>query len=67
MKTVLFLLSIVLILQAIWPKAMWRITEGWRYKDPDLHEPSDVFFLFSRTVSVLLAVLLLWFVFFGST
>lgn len=23
------------------PREMWRITQGWRYKDPEANEPSD--------------------------
>lgn len=55
-------LALLLIGQIIWPKAMWKITEAWKYKDPDLHEPSRLRYIVSAIVAavVLAGLALAW-------
>ena len=42
----LILLAIVMALLGLWqmvnPRGNWRATEGWKYRDPDANEPSEV-------------------------
>jgi len=49
----------MLVLLALRPRAVWRVTQGWAYRDPDANEPSSLAF---GLTSVLLVVLALGFV-----
>lgn len=45
-QLMLILLAIVMALLGLWqmvnPRGNWRATEGWKYRDPDANEPSEV-------------------------
>ena len=50
------LIGIILIINIINPKIMWKIGEGWKYKNV---EPSDAYLYFSRVISVIILLLFL--------
>jgi len=50
------IVGIFLIINTINPKLIWRITEGWRYKNV---EPSDSYLYFSRLISLTILLLFL--------
>lgn len=50
---ILFSLVILLLLSVpmiVWPKEIWHITEGWKYKNV---EPSDAALFANRVIGVL--------------
>jgi hypothetical protein len=40
------------------PKTMWRLSEGWKYRHPEYHEPSRYIFLGQRLSGWLVLIIL---------
>lgn len=48
---------ILLALALINPRSLWHATTGWRYRDPDAHEPSEDALFLGRVGRALMGVL----------
>lgn len=60
---ILIIIPIILAPLVIWgivnPQHQWRVTQAWRYRRPEMNEPSDAAYALMRVGNVILLVLML--------